>query len=515
MFYSNFSLAKLNLCQILILCVFGISDSVVAASLDTYCISSHKPKGAIVKSTDIFKQFEENISIDGNPYVLKEVAGIGEIHLIDRNNSQIIYKLSTSFREKDESVSSLLATKSKWFIIHASKNNYMSRVLIRDVNKNHKNHYISRELIQDSVPSESKIILSPPLKLDAIYEKKCNFWRKFWDTCSSPYPSYSETLDRFFVSGYLPASSGHQWVTMEIIEDKEKILFSTEPIQSYVADSPSLNGVFLQGFKDEIFFYNGKSQTKLPKSIKGFIADIPSLNGALLQGSQGKAFFYNGENLVELETSVKSFRYDVSSLNGALLEGNKGEVLFYDGKSVVELSKEFTFEKDDESWIAIQPGYLQWRNNNILGERIFLSNLGVNSFTRNSKEPKIFMEFKEDLSLIPISFPEEIKEGMTLMFSFPNESRIWMVNKNGIYTEVDGIIQNVVTTTLQSYIPSPAFIEQLDDGSISFHVEKEDFFVSERQKGRNYFLTKVSPTANCKKVLNVNKAVILDPEIDK
>ena len=92
MFYSNFSLAKLNLCQILILCVFGILDSVVAASLDAYCISSHKPKEAIVKSTDVFKQFEENIFIDGNPYILKRVLGISEIHLIDRNNSQIIHK---------------------------------------------------------------------------------------------------------------------------------------------------------------------------------------------------------------------------------------------------------------------------------------------------------------------------------------------------------------------------------------------------------------------------------------
>ena len=124
------------------------------------------------------------------------------------------------------------------------------------------------------------------------------------------------------------------------------------------------------------------------------------------------------------------------------------------------------------------------------------------------------MEFQEDFSLIPISFPEEIKEGMTLMFSFPNDSRIWMVNKHGIYTEVDGVIQNVVKTTLPLSIPSPGFTEQLDDGSISFHVEKEDFFVSERQKGRKYFLTKVSPTANCEKVLNVNKPVILDPELD-
>ena len=385
-------------------------------------------------------------------YILTRTIGIGELKLVDKKDNQIVSKLSTSFLEKDEWVESLIGTKSKWFVIHADKNNYIS-------------HFRYKKDSQE----ESKIIFTPPVAIDKIYKEKCNSWRRFWDTCNASYPYYSETLNRVFVSGYRPENNGHQWVTTEIIQGEAETSLPSKKIKNYIGDVPSLDGVLLRGHKDEVFFYDGMHLTKLSRSISSIEQDIPQLNGALLQGT-------------------------------------KGEVLFYDGKTIVELSKDFPFNKNRKSWHVIKPTAVDRHKNTISNERIFLAN-----FIGNNKKPKLFMELNKALSLKPISFPEEAMKRYILVFALPNDSRIWIVNSIAVLAEIEEKIQTVIKTAPASHIVSPAFVEQLEDGSISFHVAKDNTR-QWRNNSINYFLKKASPTANCEVMLNADKPPILNPK---
>ena len=363
---------RFRLGQVLTILIFGFSDNAIANSLNGYCISQTKPEVKVEETSsnyDYALSIDDaaNIIFDKEGYILTRTIGIGELKLIRKQDNQIVSKLSTSFLEKDEWVTSLVGTQSKWFVIHADKNNYVS-------------HF----RYQKDLRGESKIIFVPPVAIDGIYQEKCNSWRKYWDTCNASYPYYSETLNRVFISGYSQKDRGHQWVTTEIIQGKAETLLPSKKIKNYLGDIPSLNGVLLRGHKGEVFFYDGIQTTKLSRQIRSIEQDIPSLNGALLQGT-------------------------------------KGEVLFYDGKTIVELSKEFPFNKDGRSWHVIKPKTITNLKNIFSDERIFLAN-----FIGNNKRPKLFIELNKDLSLTPISFPQEVMKGNILVFALPSDLPIWI-----------------------------------------------------------------------------------------
>lgn len=158
---------KFKLWQMLIILIFGFSDNAIANSLNGYCISQTKPE-VKAKETSIDYNYDlsiddaANIIFDKEEYILTRTIGIGELKLVRKKDNQIISKLSTSFLEKDEWVESLIGAQSKWFIIHADKNNYIS-------------HFRHKKDLQE----ESGIAFAPPVAIDEIYKEKCNSWRKY------------------------------------------------------------------------------------------------------------------------------------------------------------------------------------------------------------------------------------------------------------------------------------------------------------------------------------------------
>ena len=98
MFFTSRSLNKLKLWQIFAILLFGLSDSALAQSIDSYCISRVKPEIEAIPKIP-FKAYV--FSVNGKEYLLQQPAGIGELHIKERISGQLIYKMRTSFLEKD------------------------------------------------------------------------------------------------------------------------------------------------------------------------------------------------------------------------------------------------------------------------------------------------------------------------------------------------------------------------------------------------------------------------------
>ena len=75
-------------------------------------------------------------------------------------------------------------------------------------------------------------------------------------------------------------------------------------------------------------------------------------------------------------------------------------------------------------------------------------------------------------------------------------------------------MQTVIKTAPASHIVSPAYVEQLEDGSISFNVAKDNTSHQWRNSSINYFLKQASPNANCEITLNADKPIILNPKLN-
>lgn len=250
---------KLTSLRMLIVLIFGISHSAIASPLNKYCISKVKPtqsqpvifqdnldnKATITspRSINISKTSPRSISIsnDGEKFTIDADGGL-EVKLKRKKGNEIISELK-NFLEKDEWISSLFLTKDNWLFINADKNNYMTKI-----------NFDSAELRLGSLA-----------KLPTVYRNKCNSFMKWlFDDCSASGLSYSSTLDRVFLSGYHPTSSGQEWVTMEVIAGKAKILSSPKTINSFRADLPKFKGVIFEGSLKEVLFYNGVTVTELP-----------------------------------------------------------------------------------------------------------------------------------------------------------------------------------------------------------------------------------------------------------
>jgi hypothetical protein len=253
MFFSNYCYHKfklwrqLSILRILIILIFGISDSAVASPLNKYCISKVKATPSRLKFQDNLENkssraLQQSIVIfkNGEKFTLED-NGLG-VQLKRPKNNKIISQLNY-FLEKDEWIKYLYLTKDNWLFINADKNNYITKINL----------------------DLAELRLERPSKLPIVYREKCSsFENWFVGGCSVSGLSYSPTLDSIFVTGYHPTSSGQEWVTMQVVAGKTKILLSPKTIESFRADIPQLEGVIFKGSSGEILFYDGLTVIELP-----------------------------------------------------------------------------------------------------------------------------------------------------------------------------------------------------------------------------------------------------------
>lgn len=246
-FYRQFKLRRqLFILRLLIVLTFGISHSAVASPLNSYCISKIKPKQSQSgiqnnSKNQVLQTLEQPITIskDSEKFII-EKGGKG-IELKRQKDNKTIVQLD--FLQKDEWISYAYLTKDNWLFIHADYNNYMTNLNL-DI---------------------AELKFKRPSKLPEVYQNKCSRFDKWlFGGCPVSLLNYSPTLDRVFLSGYHPTSSAQEWVTMEIVAGKAKILSSPKTINSFRADLPKFKGVIFEGSSKEVLFYNGSTVTELP-----------------------------------------------------------------------------------------------------------------------------------------------------------------------------------------------------------------------------------------------------------
>lgn len=474
-FTSRFSY-KFKFCQLFIVLLLGFADSAFAQSIDRYCISRVKPEVETIPKipwqADVF-------SINGKEYLLEESVGIGEIHIKERISGKLISKVRTNFREKDEWITHIEISKGNIVFIWANKNNYVTKIL-----------------------EEPEIKLGHVHTYPKIDKEKCGFWNRFFDTCFASSFDYSPTLDRLFISGYRERAGKHKWETIEsLLGDSyysAKTLPFSKSIKSFAGDSPSLNGVFFKGVDKNVVFYDGSKTIQLPKQIKEFIRDVPSLNGVVLQGKKNEMFFYNGQNITKLNREIEYFVRELPFLKGILFMGTKAEVFFYDGNEITEI---FDFIKNAQfrSWKVIEPIVFNQPPSEISNERIFITNFSIGN------KPLIFFELTDKLFTKPISFPNNTNISPSRLFRFSNDSLIWTMIGNNILVESNANFQSVVTVPKGYRLTRNPYATSV----FQFEVEKGS---GKQLKIATYYITQASPAANCKKMLDPNKTIMLQPE---
>jgi hypothetical protein len=234
----------------------------------------------------------------------------------------------------------------------------------------------------------------------------------------------------------------------------------------------------------------------------------PALDRVFFQGYRptrwGGGFVHleiseEGTKSVPSELVNSGFMENVPALNGVLFKGrSKREALFYDGSRVTNLSQ--YFHNQNNTYRSNPNWYFTATSN----ERFFL----VVDFIGSKKEP-FLMELEPEANFTLINVPKDLRNTFLRLFALPNDSRVWGITLNNIFAEVEGNkLQKVVTVPSKSKIDVPGFVKSVE-GSILFQVEnKAD------ESTTNYFLREVSPTANCEIMLDLDKPILLDPELN-
>ena len=230
----------------------------------------------------------------------------------------------------------------------------------------------------------------------------------------------------------------------------------------------------------------------------------PALDRVFFQGYRptrwGGGFVHleiskEGTKSVPSELVNSGFMENVPALNGVLFKGRfKKEALFYDGSKVTELSQYFPEPRAKYRW-----SFSQTSEN-----RFFLVDLG----TKPSDSPQV-LELKPGIHAKSIPVPKKIENTWLVLFTLSDESHLWAIARNNLLLETEGRLQNVVNVQSSLHIIGPSTIEQTIDGSITFQVEnKAD------ESTTDYFLRKVSPNANCEIMLDLDRPILLDPQLN-
>jgi hypothetical protein len=187
------------------------------------------------------------------------------------------------------------------------------------------------------------------------------------------------------------------------------------------------------------------------------------------------------------------FVADVPQLKGALFRGVSDEALFYDGLKVTTLIKgssaQWWLDNSRPNWYVINIDSVR---------RTFLTNivyLGTNNF---------FMELKPELILVPIAVPGELNESWLSFYSHIQDSRLWVVTRDRVVTEVKDSLHTVLKVEKPSFIDGPKGIGQAPDGTLAFTVKNP-----KTKSSTQYFIIKASPTTHCKVNLNADKPIFL------
>jgi hypothetical protein len=211
---------------------------VMAEPLDKYCLSPVERKPAAGFTPSPNQPARVTIPTRGEPL---EVVVSGVDTLLLKRSGAPTPLVSVRAPQYDYGrIDALVSMRDGWLWIDGGQIDYMARL---DLNAN--------------PPT-----LGTPKALPELYERPCSFWSRFWDNCTVAGGIYSRALDRVFVTGHRATFWGRPApTTFEIVAGEAKELPERARGARLVHDAPRLRGVFLEGIKDELFFYDGVAVT--------------------------------------------------------------------------------------------------------------------------------------------------------------------------------------------------------------------------------------------------------------
>jgi len=287
---------------------------------------------------------------------------------------------------------------------------------------------------------------------------------------------------------------------IETANKKARVFDSTPPLPYFIDSAENLPELYKKPCTKFSRYFWGCDR-------KTFFSYSPTLDRVFIQGYRQTDWRGDFAHLEISPSGTKSvpeslvnsdFSEDIPALGGVLFRGDsKGEALLYDGDKVTNFSNYFPQSKkikQDRRWLYRETS----------SEKMFLAV----DFVRTQDDPFI-MELKPGLRFRFIPVPKELENTLIDLFTLPKDSRLWAKAGRNILVEVNGELQNMIVASSLPNISGPINVEQLTDGSIYFQVKN-----TKTESTTNYFLRKASPTANCEIMLDLNKPVMLSPELE-
>ena len=227
----------------------AITQSVLAESLEGYCISKVEPKaGKKSQAALLEEEPPPSVTVSRNDETFTIVVA-------DTNPRELLLKREGETEAIDQimlppdegKIVNLILGKDNWLWIDRNGPDYMMEVSFTGGAAN----------------------FNSPKQLPELYSQPCHAIKRFFNRCEGKINSYySATLSRAFVSGYRRKSWGKKnYIHMEVISGEEQPVPELLAKTNFVADIPQWNGVLFQNPSGEALFYDGFTVTDLSEDF--------------------------------------------------------------------------------------------------------------------------------------------------------------------------------------------------------------------------------------------------------
>ncbi len=221
---------------------------------------------------------------------------------------------------------------------------------------------------------------------------------------------------------------------------------------------------------------------------------------AFIQGNEKNIFGFEmpksyavyGDTVIELPSNFQKttkYRGDVNALGYAALRGLKEEFILFNGDESITLNiPEATPRKD-----SLPP----WRVSNDI-------NTGRSFVLANSLKgvPMFLYEVYNGSDIRKIDLDPNMKGWLKVLSEFGTK-QMFIIDRYGIYAEVDKAFKRIVHLPEPNYIYGPANLGYTKDNEIYFEIMSND------KTKTSYVLQSRSNTDNCGTILSLNKDIML------
>jgi hypothetical protein len=281
--------------------------------------------------------------------------------------------------------------------------------------------------------------------------------------------------------------AGWTWINPEWDGDQWVLAYTQSPDGNSKTNMPELY------YKTCSYWQDFWGACRVASAIFSKSAKIAFISGSernIFGFEVPKSYAVYGDRVIELlSNSHKTIQYrgDVNTLGYAALRGLNEELVLFNGDESVTLNIPEVVPRKD--------GFPSWRISNDLNTgRSFVH---TNALTGASM---FLYEIHEGPNIRKIDLDPNLRGWITLL-SEPGTKQMFIIDRYGIYAEVDNAFKRVAHLAEPEYIYGPANLGYTEDNEVYLEVVQTD------KSKRPYVLLPAAD--NCNIILNLNEDVIL------